>query len=104
MEKIEGILDQNKTIARGLTLMNEKMEESIMSQDVVEQLPPIVMVPTPLPRQPMPPPRALPPSQAFQEAMSTKTLPPPQIKKPVITHSGGEGYKKSITSKTQRGQ
>ncbi len=101
MEKIEGILDQNRTIARGLTLMNEKIEESIMSQDIVEPLPPIM--PTPMhPRQMPPIQRTLPPSQAFQEAMAPiKPLPPPQIKKPMIKHDVGDEYKKSISSKTQ---
>jgi len=103
LEKIEGILDQNKVIARGLTLMNEKMEESIMSQDVVEPLPPIVaqMVP-PRPLPPMPPPKKIPPSQAFQEAMSSRPIVPPNVKKPpVVKHEEGNEYKKSISSKAQ---
>jgi len=101
MEKIEGVLDQNKTIARGLTLMNEKIEESLMSQDIIEPLPPIIMPSMPQ-RLPMPPPRTVPPSQAFQEAMAPlKPLPPPQIKKPIIQHDGGDEYKKSISSRTQ---
>lgn len=97
IEKIEGILEQNKTIARGLTLMNEKMDESIMSQDIVEPLPPIIQPPR------LPPPRAVPPSQAFQEAMSApRSFHPPQIKKPIVNHGGEEEYKKSISSKTQK--
>ncbi len=102
LEKIEGILNQNKTLARGLTLMNEKIEESIMSQDIVEPLPPIIaQVPTAPQKRPLPPPRAIPPSQAFQEAMSVQ-LNPPQIKKPLVKkHSKEDEYKKSISSKTQ---
>jgi hypothetical protein len=98
IEKIEGILEQNRTIARGLTLMNEKIEENILAQEVIEPLPPIV---PPVHQRPLPPPRAIPPSQAFQEAMSTRTLSPPQIKKPSIKHEVGEEYQKSISSKTQ---
>ncbi len=96
MEKMEGILEQNKTIARGLTLMNEKMDENIMSQDIIKPLPPIVQPPRMLP------PRAMPPSQAFQEAMAApRPFRPPQIKKPIVNHGGEEEYKKSISSKTQ---
>lgn len=98
LEKIEGILEQNKTIARGLTLMNEKMEESIMAQDIVEPLPPIVPQ---APQRPLPPPKAIPPSQAFQEAMSARAMAPPQIRKPMIKHEGGDEYRKSISSKAQ---
>jgi hypothetical protein len=101
IEKIEGILEQNRTIARGLTLMNEKMEESIMAQDIVEPLPPIVAQ-IPQRGMPRPPPKTMPPSQAFQEAMSSpKSMHPPQIKKPLIKHDRGEEYKKSISSKEQ---
>jgi hypothetical protein len=98
LEKIEGILEQNRTIARGLTLMNEKIEESLIGQDIVEPLPPIVPQ---APQRPLPPPRAIPPSQAFQEAMSARSMHPPQIRKPVIKHEVGEEYKKSISSKAQ---
>jgi hypothetical protein len=104
LEKIEGILDQNKTIARGLTLMNEKIEESLMSQDVVEPLPPLITSPMhQRPSMQQAPPRSLTPSQAFQEAMATSSrpLPPPQIKKPLIKHDIGDEYKKSISSRTQ---
>ena len=101
IEKIEGILEQNRTIARGLTLMNEKMEESIMAQDIVEPLPPIVAQ-VHQRGMPMPPPKTMTPSQAFQEAMSSpKPMHPPQIKKPLIKHDRGEEYKKSISSKDQ---
>lgn len=99
LEKIEGILEQNKTIARGLTLMNEKIEDSMMAQDIIEPLPPIVPQ-----RQfnPQLPPPTMPPSQAFQEAMSSKSVaPPPQIKKPTMNHNGPDEYKRSISSKTQ---
>jgi hypothetical protein len=106
MEKIEGILDQNKTLARGLTLLNEKMEESIMSQDVVEPLPPIIAQVPQMP--PQRPPMTMTPSQAFQEAMSAPPMRPPMrppqvppVKKPIIKNDSGEEYKKSISSKTQ---
>lgn len=82
LEKIEGILEQNKTIARGLTLMNEKIEDTIATTDVVEPLPNLFPTPSspPIPRP----------------------LPPPiRISKPILKpNEAADEYKKSISSKT----
>jgi hypothetical protein len=84
LEKIEAILDQNKTIARGLTLMNEKIEETLNSRDTVEPLPPLFEKSYSPPQRP--------------------SLPPLKIPKPILRQDeAGDEYKRSINSKTPTG-
>jgi hypothetical protein len=81
LEKIDGILEQNKTIARGLTLMNEKIEDTITTTEVMEPLP-------------------LFGNAQFSNA--PRSLPPAPIKvpKPILRQNEGvDEYKKSISSK-----
>lgn len=55
LDKIDRLLEQNKVIAKGLTLMEEKMRERLYSQQPQMQVPPQIpqnygMEPRPLPR------------------------------------------------------
>jgi hypothetical protein len=85
LERIEAILEQNKTIARGLTLMNQKIEDTITTTEVVEPLPPLFPnnqfnnAPRPLPPTPL---RASPPKTVLRQ-----------------NEGGIDEYKKSISSK-----
>jgi hypothetical protein len=95
LERIEAILEQNRTIARGLTLMNEKIEDTITTTEVVEPLPPLF-------------PNTQFSSQQFNNSNNQinpvpKPLPPPSIKtsRPMLRQNeGGDEYKKSISSKS----
>ncbi len=79
LEKIDSILEQNKTIARGMTLMNEKIDEAL-SKVEAEQSPPIFE--KPIERQ-------------------IRTLPPLNLSKQMLRSEPEEGYQKSINPKTQ---
>lgn len=80
VEKIDKLLDQNKTIAKGLTLMDERVRERIYGPgDSQPQMPPMQQlrqfVPQPRIAQPVQMPQI--PKQAQQESMQVKEISAP---------------------------
>lgn len=71
LDKLNALLEQNKVIAKGLTLMEEKMRERLYGQ------------PSPPPRQPMMQPRFSPPAQTqkFPQQFSREGYLPSSMEK-----------------------
>jgi hypothetical protein len=63
LEKIDRLLEQNKTIAKGLTLMEERIRERVTTVPRPQQMPPSMFPPTTMP---------IPPSQQFQSSEERK--------------------------------
>ncbi len=78
IEKIDEILDQNKTIARGLTLMHEKITG-------VENIPPM-------------------PTSEMQRFFPQQRMPIKPLPKPTIRQADSEEYSKSISSNERKFQ
>jgi hypothetical protein len=89
LQKLDALLDQNKTIARGIALLHEAEED--LQENMPQKIPPKPM--PPMQRPPMTPPPQMPPKMN-----PPQTPTPPQQTQQKQTPINMQEYQKSISS------